>query len=237
MCGILARPSRGQKGEIQLNWLELRDLQFSYAGADDVAYDFNLQIGVGAILAIVGKSGSGKSTLLDLIAGFLKPASGNIFLNGHEMTHLPPSNRQISILFQKNNLFEHLTVMQNVCLGLNPNSVPTRAQIVRATKMLRRVGLENFENRRATTLSGGQKQRVALARELLRQSSLILLDEPFSGLDEETRDIMLPLLKHAVSTAKRSIILVTHDLQSVEGIVDHVGEISNGGLNLVPSTR
>jgi thiamine transport system ATP-binding protein len=219
-----------------LNWLELRDLQFSYAGADDEAYDFNLQMGVGAILAIVGKSGSGKSTLLDLIAGFLKPASGNIFLNGHEITHLPPSKRQISILFQKYNLFEHLAVMQNVCLGLNPNSVPTRTQIERATKMLRRVGLGNFENRRATTLSGGQKQRVALARELLRQSSLILLDEPFSGMDEETRDIMLPLLKHAVNTAKRSIILVTHDLQSVEGIVDHVGEISSGGLNLVSST-
>ncbi len=219
-----------------MTWLKLEAVQFSYASTKTnsgvagtgVEYDFSLQLGVGEILAVCGKSGSGKSTLIDLITGFLRPTSGRIILDSTDITSLPPSKRQVSVLFQNNNLFEHMGVLENVCLGLNPNSSPTTEQKQQAKHMLARVGLANYENRRADSLSGGQMQRTALARELLRGSKLILLDEPFNGLDEETRDIMLPLLKYATAEQKSSILLVTHDLKSVEEIIDGTGEVREG---------
>ena len=208
--------------------LNLIDLRFSYPGANTQTYNFDLELNIGEILAVSGKSGSGKSTLLDLIAGFQLPLSGQIILDGNDITQLSPSKRRISMLFQKYNLFEHITVLENICLGLNPNSSPTASDKQKAMDILSQVGLENFEHRRANTLSGGQMQRTALARELLRDSALILLDEPFNGLDEETRNIMLPLLKTAVAHKNRSIILVTHDLGSVRDIIDGAGEVKQG---------
>ncbi len=216
-----------------MTWLSLENVQFSHvptgekghdAGTGN-AYQFDLQLEAGNILAVHGRSGSGKSTLLDIIAGFLNPTVGKITLDDRDITGLPPSEREISVLFQKNNLFEHLSVLQNVCLGLSPDKTPDFRQTQRAIHMIARVGLVNFENRKASILSGGQMQRTALARELLRQTKLILLDEPFNGLDEESREVMLPMLRQAVEERRCSIILVTHDLQSVTRIVDCVGEI------------
>ena len=218
-----------------MTWLTIEALQFSYEGAGlrikkatDGNYNFNLQLEAGKILAIGGKSGAGKSTLLDLIAGFLRPSAGHIILDGSDITTLPPSRRQVSVLFQNNNLFEHMAVLENVCLGLNPNSAPSLQHQQQAMEMLEHVGLGGFEKRRADSLSGGQMQRTALARELLRGSKLLLLDEPFTGLDEETRNIMLPLLKNAVTKQQRSIIMVTHDVPSVADIIDGAGEVRDG---------
>ncbi len=125
-----------------------------------------------------------------------------------------------------------MCVLDNVCLGLNPNSRPTIEQKRQASEMLASVGLGGLDNRRASTLSGGQMQRTALARELLRDSKLILLDEPFNGLDEEARNLMLPLLEKAIEADQRSIILVTHDLQDVAGIIDQTGEVKDGRFDL-----
>ena len=227
-----------------MTWLEITNLQFSHIGsknirsngalrdiAPNISYNFDLTLPAGKILALGGRSGVGKSTLLDLIAGFLQPVAGQIILDGHNITTLSPSRRQISLLFQKNNLFEHLTIMENICLGLNPNSSPTHDDITIVTQMISDVGLKGFETRRAGTLSGGQMQRTALARELLRDTKLILLDEPFNGLDEETRQIMLPLLLTAVNDQKRSIILVTHDLQSIAKITNFCAIVEDGKIH------
>lgn len=216
-----------------MNLLELDNLNFSYPSADASAYHFDMQLEAGKILAIVGKSGAGKSTFLDLVAGFLAPASGSIKIDGHDITHEPPSNRQVSILFQKNNLFEHLSVLSNACFGLNPISAPTSAQKEKASHMLESVGLKGYENLIAASLSGGEIQRVALAREMLRDTRIILLDEPFNGLDDATRISILPLFRQAVEGANRSIIMVTHDLPDIEGIIDQAAKIEDRKLTAI----
>ncbi|MCF6321154.1 MAG: ATP-binding cassette domain-containing protein [Rhizobiaceae bacterium] len=215
--------------------LQLKNLQFSYSGDNAASYQFDMKLPAGKILAIGGRSGAGKSTLLDLIAGFLKPTQGSIILDGVDITRLAPAKRHISILFQKNNLFEHLSVEANIGLGLNPNSQVNTAQVQQINEILGTIGLKGYAKRRANTLSGGQMQRVALARELLRDTKLILLDEPFNGLDDETRDIMQTLLKSAVNNAKRSIILISHDLPASDKISDLSGRIENGRFQFLSS--
>jgi thiamine transport system ATP-binding protein len=225
-----------------LTLLEVENIRFSYQLSHKSGqgpgfgpiFEFDLQLDAGKIFAITGRSGSGKSTLLDLLAGFLKPSEGMIILDDHDITNEIPSERQISILFQKNNLFEHLNVLDNVCLGLCPNKRPTKIQKQEAMRMISRVGLQHFENRTISTLSGGQMQRTALARELLRQTKLILLDEPFNGLDEESREVMMVILKQAVRERQCSIILVTHDVQSIRSIVDVLAEVKDGKLQFRP---
>lgn len=211
--------------------LKISNLQFSRVEDIDMKYQFDLVLEPGKIMAVTGRSGAGKSTLLDLIAGFLQPAGGEIILDNNNITNLAPHKRNTSILFQKNNLFEHLSALDNICLGLSPNSRPTSQQTQLARDMLSKVELSGYENRRASTLSGGQMQRVALAREILRKSKLILLDEPFTGLDEETRQIMASILRQSVEKSDRTIILVTHDLDAVTQIVDCTGEVRAGHLN------
>lgn len=216
-----------------MSFLHINDLEFSYPNSTQ-NYQFNLSLEAGKILALTGRSGTGKSTLLDLIAGFQHPSAGQIVLDGVDIISLSPANRQVSILFQKNNLFEHLSVLENVCLAINPNSKPTAKQVRQANLMLEKVEMAGFAYQQADQLSGGQMQRVALARELLRNSKLLLLDEPFNGLDEETQEIILPLLNNAVKAADRSIILVTHDLDSVSDIVDRVVELRSGQIIASP---
>src|SRR5690606_6090346 len=139
------------------------------------------------VTAVSGVSGSGKSTLLDLIAGFLQPRSGRLTLHGRDLLPLPPEQRPVSILFQSESLFEHLSVARNLALGL-PSSTPRAEREARTARALAEVGLAGIERQRAETLSGGQKQRVALARTLLRDRPILLLDEPFSALDDVTRE-------------------------------------------------
>ena len=209
--------------------LEIDTLKFSYDAQNK--FEFDLQLSSGKIMVLQGKSGSGKSTLLDLIGGFLQPTSGTIVLGGHDITHLQPSARQVSVLFQKNNVFEHLSVINNVCLALNTTTRPSVEQKNMARKMLDKVGMAQYSTRRAHTLSGGQMQRVALAREMLRPSKLMLLDEPFNGLDDENLNAILPLLQSVIADNQRSIILVTHDLQSVEKIADCIAQIRDGRIH------
>ncbi len=189
--------------------LEVKDIYFHYEKQkQDYRYDFSL--GKGEIIAISGVSGAGKSTLLDLIAGFLMPNKGEINLNDQDILSLPPEKRPVSILFQNDNLFEHLSVNKNIALGVlgNENSNENQAAISNA---LKDVGLENFGNQLASKLSGGQKQRVALARTLLRNRPILLLDEPFTGLDEKTAKDMQALLKKLVKQHKWHAIIVTHN--------------------------
>jgi thiamine transport system ATP-binding protein len=165
--------------------LALEDVQFAYPG-HALDYRFTLTAAAGEITAIRGASGSGKSTLLDLIAGFRIPTSGCIMVDGTDITTLPPERRPVSILFQSESLFDHLGAAANVALGL-PRGTPRAAIDQRVTAALADVGLPGLGAQRAATLSGGQAQRVALARTLVRDRPVLLLDEPFSALDDESR--------------------------------------------------
>ncbi|WP_411838127.1 ATP-binding cassette domain-containing protein [Paracoccus sp. ME4] len=159
--------------------------------------------------AVIGASGSGKSTLLALVAGFLTPTRGRLLWDGADITALPPGKRPLSILFQHNNLFPHLSVKQNVGMGLRPDLRLDRVQKARVLEVLDQVGLTGTGDRRPDSLSGGQQSRVALARVLLRARPLLLLDEPFAALGPALKAEMLALL--AQVAADTTVLMVTHD--------------------------
>ncbi|MBP8119578.1 MAG: ATP-binding cassette domain-containing protein, partial [Shewanella sp.] len=152
--------------------------------------DVSLTINKGEIFALLGGSGSGKSTLLRMLAGFEKPTSGRIFLDGEDITDLPPYERPINMMFQSYALFPHMTVAQNIAFGLKQDKLPKAEIEQRVQDMLKLVHMEQYGKRKPHQLSGGQRQRVALARSLAKRPKLLLLDEPMGALDKKLRTQM-----------------------------------------------
>lgn len=178
---------------------------------DDFRLTADFALATGARVAVIGPSGAGKSTLLSVISGFFPAASGRILWQGRDISRLPPGERPLSILFQDQNLFPHLTVAQNVGLGLRPNLRLTAVETARVAEALARTGLRGMEDRRPGTLSGGQQSRVALARVLLRSQPLMLLDEPFSALGPALKDEMLDLVSDIATETGATVLMVSHD--------------------------
>lgn len=178
------------------------------------------------VTAIVGPSGCGKSTLLNAMAGFLAPASGRVFWGQDDLTERPPGERPIAMLFQDNNLFPHLTVQQNVGLGIRPKlrlSADERACVAQA---LASVGLADMGTRKPADLSGGQQSRAALARILVGQAPLVLLDEPFAALGPGLRADMLDLV--AQKLADRTVLMVSHSPSDAQRVAAQTLLISDG---------
>lgn len=198
---------------------------------DTLPMTFDLQVAAGERIAIVGPSGAGKSTLLNLIAGFVLPTQGNIWLNGENHTRSAPYERPVSMLFQENNLFPHLTVQQNLALGLKTSLKLTALEQDQIERVADAVGLTSFLSRLPNSLSGGQKQRVALARCLLRDKPILLLDEPFSALDPELRLDMLNLIDELCHSKNLTLLLVTHQPSELTGKVDRMLRIENGRIS------
>lgn len=198
---------------------------------DTLPMTFDLQVAAGERIAIVGPSGAGKSTLLNLIAGFVLPTRGNIWLNGENHTRSAPYERPVSMLFQENNLFPHLTVQQNLALGLKTSLKLTALEQDQIEQVADAVGLTSFLSRLPNSLSGGQKQRVALARCLLRDKPILLLDEPFSALDPELRMDMLNLIDELCHSKNLTLLLVTHQPSELTGKVDRMLRIENGRIS------
>ena len=200
--------------------------------ADDaLPMTFDLQVAAGERIAIVGPSGAGKSTLLNLIAGFVLPTRGEVWLNGENHTRSAPYERPVSMLFQENNLFPHLTVQQNLALGLKTSLKLTALEQDQIEQVADAVGLTSFLSRLPNSLSGGQKQRVALARCLLRDKPILLLDEPFSALDPELRMEMLNLIDELCHSKSLTLLLVTHQPSELTGKVDRMLRIENGRIS------
>jgi thiamine transport system ATP-binding protein len=196
--------------------LRVENLTYAHPG-QAAPYLFSFRAERGQVTAISGASGAGKSTLLDLLAGFLTPSAGRIDLDQQDLVPLPPEARPVSLLLQSESLFEHLTAARNIGLGLpaGTNRAEARRQIAAA---LVEVGLEGIGDQAASTLSGGQKQRVALARTLLRARPLLLLDEPFSALDDETRVAVRDLVRTLTVRHAWHTILVSHHADDVEAL-------------------
>ena len=209
--------------------LNIQDLQYQYKNADDT-YTYELEVKPSEIVAILGESGSGKSTLLDIIAGFIEPSSGAIILDDNALLGQSVEKRPITILFQKQNLFEHLTVQKNILLGVSKVLKDSIEEVEKVQDILKEVGLEAHEHKLASQLSGGQQQRVALARVLIRREPILLLDEPFTGLDEKTRLEMLDLVKKITLEQKLHTIMITHDEEDAKRIADHVYHMQNHAL-------
>lgn len=192
---------------------------------------FNVSVNAGERVAIIGESGAGKSTLLNLIAGFEFPHQGEIWLNDKNHTRSAPYERPVSMLFQENNLFPHLTVQQNLALGLKPSLKLTAPEREKIEQVACSVGLGDYLQRLPNSLSGGQKQRVALARCLLRDKPILLLDEPFSALDQKLRVEMLVLIAKLCDEKHLTLLLVTHQPSELVGTIDRVLLVENGQIS------
>lgn len=176
---------------------------------------YELKLSEGKILAIQGLSGVGKSTLLSAIAGFIDPLAGTINWNGEQLNNLPVEGRPVSYLFQDHNLFEHLTVMENLSLGFS--GLAPKDELIEAASQLN--VLDQIE-KLPGGLSGGQRQRIALIRTLLRPEPLVLLDEPFAELDPETRRLTVMWVKKTANAKGKTVLMVTHQSEDAEQLAD-----------------
>ncbi|MEL6685267.1 MAG: ATP-binding cassette domain-containing protein [Pseudomonadota bacterium] len=184
----------------------------------------------GQATALIGPSGAGKSTLLAAIAGFLAPASGQLIWDDNDLTDTAPGNRPISMLFQDNNLFPHLSAAQNIGLGLRPNLRLDRGDEAKVTTALADVGLDGFADRKPAAMSGGQQSRVALARVLVVNRPVVLLDEPFAALGPALKDDMLDLVKAKLVAAGKTVIMVTHDPADARRTADMAAVVAEGDV-------
>jgi thiamine transport system ATP-binding protein len=205
----------------------LDGVSFSYGEA---SFSFSAEFAAGRITAIMGPSGSGKSTLLNLIAGFEAPDAGRVLIGGVDLGNAPPSARPVSMVFQENNLFAHLSVEANVGLGRSPSLRLGDADRAAVVEALARVGLAGKEKRLPRELSGGERQRVALARVLLRDRPVLLLDEPFASLGPALRDDMLDLVAGIHAEREMTVLFVTHQPEDAHRIGQDVAFLDEGAI-------
>ncbi len=207
--------------------IALEAVTFRFA---DMAMRFDLEVASGAWLAVTGPSGAGKSTLLNLIAGFETPLSGRVTIDGRDMTGVPPAKRPVTTLFQEHNLFAHLSVADNVGLGIDPRLKLDNAQRAQVGAALAQVGLRDVEKRLPAQLSGGERQRVALARSLVRARPVLLLDEPFAALGPAQRREMLALVGQLRAERGFTVLMVTHQVDDALHGPDLAAFVNDGRI-------
>lgn len=202
--------------------LEVKDLSYSYhtmEGETQALADLSFSVHAGEFLAVVGPSGCGKSTLLSLISGLLKTGTGTILMDG---VPVRSGDERIGYMLQNDHLFEWRTVYSNACLGLEIRKRKTPDHLNRVKELLKTYGLERFEQARPSELSGGMRQRAALIRTLALEPDLLLLDEPFSALDYQTRLTVCDDISSIIRQQGKTAILVTHDLSEAVSVADRI---------------
>ncbi|WP_338575344.1 putrescine ABC transporter ATP-binding subunit PotG [Erwinia billingiae] len=226
MNDAIARPQ--QKAAKALTpLLEIRNLTKSFDGQHAVD-DVNLTIYKGEIFALLGASGCGKSTLLRMLAGFEPPTSGQIMLDGQDLSHVPPYQRPINMMFQSYALFPHMTVEQNIAFGLKQDRLAKDEITSRVAEMLTLVHMQEFAKRKPHQLSGGQRQRVALARSLAKRPKLLLLDEPMGALDKKLRDRMQHEVVDILERVGATCVMVTHDQEEAMTMAGRIAIMNRG---------
>ena len=193
-------------------------------------FRFDLALAGGETCAVLGPSGSGKSTLLGLLAGFVKPQSGRVLIDGADVTSAPPGRRPVSMIFQDYNLFAHLDVWMNVALGVDPTGKLDKAQTGAVELALESVGLAGMKARLPGDLSGGERQRVALARCLVRDRPVLLLDEALTALGPALRDNVMDLIRQAHSDRGMTILMVSHDPADALALCDRAVFLDDGRI-------
>jgi len=198
---------------------------------------FDCAVPAGAAVAVAGPSGAGKSTLFNVIAGFETPRTGRVELLGKDMAGREPAERPVSVVFQDNNLFAHLSIADNVGLGIDPGLKLDSAARQSVFSALSRVGLGGYERRLPGSLSGGERQRVALARALVRRRPILLLDEPFAALDPAMRGEMADLLAELRAETKSTMLFITHQPEDIRRLADRAMFIEEGAIVLDEPVR
>lgn len=212
--------------------IDLQHVSHSYDGKQ-VLDDINLQIRQGEFVTLLGPSGCGKTTTLRLIAGFLSPEEGSIFLEGKNLKDVPPYKRPLNTVFQRYALFPHLDVYDNIAFGLKLQKVPSDEIDKRVRKVLKMVSMTDYEDRNVDSLSGGQQQRVAIARALVNQPKVLLLDEPLAALDLKMRKDMQIELKEMHKKLGITFIYVTHDQEEALTLSDTIVVMDRGRIQQV----
>jgi spermidine/putrescine transport system ATP-binding protein len=207
--------------------LEIRAVTKRFA-AHTAVNEVSFSVARGSFFSILGPSGCGKTTLLRMIAGFIQPDSGDIVIGGRSMALVPPNRRPVNMVFQHLALFPMMSVVQNVAFGLARRGVARAERLRRAEAMLERVGLAGAGGKRTNELSGGQRQRVAIARSMVLEPTLLLLDEPLGALDLKLREHMKVELKQLQSAFGTTFVYITHDQSEALVLSDHVGVMNQG---------
>jgi len=213
-----------------MSFLRLIDITVGYQKDNTVLKNFNLSVEKGTFLSLLGPSGCGKTTTLRLIAGFLEPLAGKVIVNEIDYTNLPPHKRKMGIVFQNYALFPHMNVFENVAFGLKMRKIEKNEIQRRVKQAITMVGLQGLENRFPSQLSGGQQQRVGIARAIVIQPDLLLMDEPLSNLDANLRLEMRNEIKRIQRELKITTIYVTHDQSEAIALSDQVAVMNEGKI-------
>lgn len=217
----------------QKTLIKLEHVQKSYDGKTNVIEDFDLEIKEGEFVTFLGPSGCGKTTILRMIGGFDTPTGGTILLDGNDISLLPPNKRPINTVFQKYALFPHLNVYDNIAFGLKLKKLSKAEMDKKVKEALEVVDLEGFEKRSISTLSGGQQQRIAIARAIVNEPKVLLLDEPLSALDYKMRKEMQLELKNMHRKLGITFIFVTHDQEEALTMSDKIVVMADGEIQQV----
>ncbi len=219
--------------ENEASIIELKHLTKVYEDGFTAVDDFNLKVAKGEFVTFLGPSGCGKTTTLRMIAGFDTPSSGEILLDGRPITDLPPYKRPINTVFQRYALFPHMNIYDNIAFGLKQKKTPKDVIARKVRRVLDLVDLEGFEKRKVSTLSGGQQQRIAIARALVNEPEILLLDEPLGALDLKMRKEMQLELKNMHDKLGITFIYVTHDQEEALTMSDKIVVLNEGKVQQI----
>ena len=213
-------------------YLSLKNISKKYKDKE-ILKNISFDIKEGELICILGPSGCGKTTLLNIIGGFISDFSGDVLLSDENINNIPPEKREIATVFQSYGLFTHKNVIDNVSYGLKLLKIDKNTRENRAKEMLEKVGLASYEKKKIKELSGGEQQRVAIARSMVLNPKLLLLDEPLSNLDVHLRDVMRKEIKKIQKQFGVTMIIVTHDQEDAFKLADRVIVINEGHIEQI----
>ena len=213
-------------------YLSLKNISKNYKDKE-ILKNITFDIKEGELVCILGPSGCGKTTLLNIIGGFVSDFSGDVLLSNENINNIPPEKREIATVFQSYGLFTHKNVIDNVSYGLKLLKIDKNMRGKRARDMLEKVGLAGYEKKKIKELSGGEQQRVAIARSMVLNPKLLLLDEPLSNLDVHLRDVMRKEIKRIQKQFGVTMIIVTHDQEDAFKLADRVIVINEGHIEQI----
>ena len=216
--------------------LEIRNMTTLYKNGDGVR-DISLRVATGELVTLLGPSGCGKTTILRSVGGFIQCTSGEILIDGKDISRLPPEKRPTAMVFQSYNLWPHMTVMENMAFGLKLRKVAREERKRRVREMLALVNMTGMEHKYPGQMSGGQQQRIAIGRSLLLKPDVLLLDEPFSALDAKIRSQMREELRKIQTDLNITVVFVTHDQEEAMALSDRIVVMNKGSFEQMGTPR